>query len=314
MKAGIIGGGIIGLTTGVVLAEAGYDVSVLTREPIEETTSYAAAAICYPVSVEDSDRVNRWFARTNTVLAELARDQISGVSPINWHKYSLEEQCPPLSWMDYVSDGVARPLLARECPEPFRSGVFARLYLMHVDHYCAYLKARFCEAGGAYEIRNVERVEDVVGVADVLINETGVYAREFCDDDDVYPARGQVVVVKNPGVEDHLSSFGSKNYIYPRGEQCVVGGSFDEHEWDRAPDEALTREILDWAAGFDAKFADTEILDVRVGLRPMRPNVRLEKEMLKDGAPLIHNYGHGGAGYTLSWGCAFDVLEIVKNL
>jgi D-amino-acid oxidase len=48
-----------------------------------------------------------------------------------------------------------------------------------------------------------------------------------------------------------------------------------------------------------------------VGLRPVRPSVRLEAEALGGGRRLLHNYGHGGAGVTLSWGCALDVTAEV---
>lgn len=312
MKVGIIGGGIVGLTTGVVLAEAGHKVEILTREPIEQTTSYAAAAISYPVNVEDSARVNQWFVRSNEVLAPLVKDKHSGVSWINWKKFSKKPMCPLPSWMAHVER--ARAMERSECPAPYLSGIEARLVLMNVDVYCAYMMTRFHKSGGVYTIREVESVAEIEGDYDALINCTGVYAHDFTPDKEVSPARGQVVIVKNPGVQDHVSTFDSKNYLYPRGDRCVLGGSFDVGEWDTEPDDDLTQEILNWAADFDERFIEAEVLDVRVGLRPLRDTVRLNRDVKPSGTPLIHNYGHGGAGYTLSWGCAFEVLKGVESL
>jgi D-amino-acid oxidase len=51
-----------------------------------------------------------------------------------------------------------------------------------------------------------------------------------------------------------------------------------------------------------------------VGLRPGRSTVRLEEaEPLSSGARVVHNYGHGGAGVTLSWGCAREVVTLVGD-
>jgi D-amino-acid oxidase len=52
---------------------------------------------------------------------------------------------------------------------------------------------------------------------------------------------------------------------------------------------------------------------VRVGLRPARPAVRLETEGTPGGV-IVHCYGHGGAGVTLSWGCAEEVADVVARL
>jgi D-amino-acid oxidase len=53
------------------------------------------------------------------------------------------------------------------------------------------------------------------------------------------------------------------------------------------------------------------VLEHKVGLRPGRPEIRLERE---DGPiPRIHNYGHGGSGITLSWGCAEETLRLVQE-
>ena len=207
----------------------------------------------------------------------------------------------------------ARVLEAGECPEPYRSGISAPLPQMVVDVYFPFMLERFRAAGGVYEIRKIASPGSLAGEFDVLVNATGVHARQFVQDESVTPARGQVVIVRNKGVREHTTTFDAKHYIYPRGEYCLLGGSFDVGEWDTAPDADLTRAILDWAAMMEPSLAGAEVVDVRVGLRPLRPAVRLEREALADGTPLVHNYGHGGAGYTLSWGCAFDVLQMLKN-
>jgi D-amino-acid oxidase len=54
-----------------------------------------------------------------------------------------------------------------------------------------------------------------------------------------------------------------------------------------------------------------EIVSVACGLRPVRSTVRLEREELGGGRVVIHNYGHGGAGVTLSWGCAAEVATLL---
>ena len=309
MKIGIIGGGIIGLTSGVVLAEAGHDVQILTREPIEAVTSYAAGATNYPATVEESPRVLKWVEENVRVLRGLVGVEGAGVFQTRWKKLSERPECEHPYWLSHLEDG--RVLTADEIPEPYRSGIGARLYVMAVDVYVAYMRHRFAEAGGEYDLAEVESLEAVCGDYDALVNATGAYARDFVGDEAVYPARGQSVIVKNPGVKNHTALFDKKFYIYPRGEQVLLGGSFDEGAWDRTPDEGLTQEILAWAADFEPLLKEPEIIDVRVGLRPMRDAVRLEREVLADGTPLIHNYGHGGAGFTLSWGCANQVLTLL---
>ena len=52
------------------------------------------------------------------------------------------------------------------------------------------------------------------------------------------------------------------------------------------------------------------ILGHRGGLRPVRPLVRLETERIGE-SRVVHNYGHGGAGVTLSWGCAAEIREML---
>lgn len=55
---------------------------------------------------------------------------------------------------------------------------------------------------------------------------------------------------------------------------------------------------------------------MQVGLRPLRTSgVRLEREdvSMSTGVPVVHNYGHGGSGITLHWGCAEEAVSLVRS-
>ncbi len=56
------------------------------------------------------------------------------------------------------------------------------------------------------------------------------------------------------------------------------------------------------------------MVEVKVGLRPGRATVRLEHEPMAGTPGVIHNYGHAGNGWSLSWGCAQDVVRIAERL
>jgi D-amino-acid oxidase len=300
MKTAIIGGGIIGVTTGLALLEAGHDVTIFSRDPIEKTTSFAAGAVIYPVNIEESERVLGWFAVTNKALADR---KPPGVTRITWRKCSMKDNCPEPFWLKAAGGG-----RLTEIPYGNKSGIGADLFLIDVDMYYPYMLREF-QKRGTYKIQNIASFDDVPGEFELIVNCTGVYAGALTGDKDIHPARGQIVLVKNPGVHDFYSSFDTKNYIYPRRDLCVLGGSFDANVWDTKPDDKLTASILNWAGNLEPKFKNAEIADVRVGLRPLRSKVRLEKEILPSGRTVIHNYGHGGCGYTLAWGCAADVVS-----
>ena len=54
-----------------------------------------------------------------------------------------------------------------------------------------------------------------------------------------------------------------------------------------------------------------DVIAERVGLRPFRRSgIRVERAQLRDGRAVIHDYGHGGSGFTVSWGCAKAVSRL----
>ena len=128
------------------------------------------------------------------------------------------------------------------------------------------------------------------------------------------PIRGQVVRVARPaGLRTSTRLYQKQDrftLVLPREADVVLGGTAQVGDWDRAPREADTAEILARCTALVPELAGAEALGVAVGLRPGRPAVRLELEAGVHGGPVVHNYGHGGGGFTVAWGCAAEVAAL----
>jgi D-amino-acid oxidase len=85
----------------------------------------------------------------------------------------------------------------------------------------------------------------------------------------------------------------------------VVGGTDVEGDWSRTPSPEVADGILARGARLVPGVAGARVIRHKVGLRPARPEVRLERD-----GRVVHCYGHGGSGVTLSWGCAEEVAEL----
>ena len=130
------------------------------------------------------------------------------------------------------------------------------------------------------------------------------------------PIRGQIVRVSNTGLERFVLDEGNPEgvtYVIPRSEDCILGGTAEEGQWDTEPDPEISASILRRCTKLEPRLADAEVLEHKAGLRPGRPEIRLELEDAAHGPPRVHNYGHGGSGVTLSWGCAAETLRLVRR-
>lgn len=182
-----------------------------------------------------------------------------------------------------------------------------------MPRYLDYLTGRLGTAGAEIEIRPVAALAELAGEASVVVNCTGVGAGRLVADDQVKPVRGKHVIVRNPGLTEFFYEQGPgpmiTNYL-PHGERLVPGGTIDRGDASLAPNAEQQAEILRRCAAVEPRLADVEVVGVEVGLRPGRPRIRLEEERLA-GLRVIHNYGHGGVGVGMSWGCARAVQELV---
>jgi len=308
----IIGAGVSGLTCAVVSAERGYRTAIFAKETGQQTTSGAAAALWFPYDAEPANKVIAWALETYNVLVDLSRDSGAGVSVIELRQFS---RTADVSVPDWASSLGARPLRRDELLPAFASGFALNVPLMDTTIYLDYLAARLLKAGGEINANiRFEKLEDVSREFDFVINCAGVGARELVQDVDLEPHRGQVVIV--PKIDNLSCAIVSDDapltYAIPRTNDCVFGGT-NEISANLEVNSAATLTIVDECTRV-LNMETPRVLAERVGLRPFRKSgVRLQRDRLRDGRTAIHNYGHGGSGFTLSWGCAEDVLDLAAT-
>lgn len=308
----VIGAGVSGLTVAVVLAERGIPTTIWSAEPPELTTSLAAGAVWGPYLVEPADKVERWSLTTLDILKSLATDEATGV-----HLVSGVEAWPgpadPPGWAQGLDN--YRQATAEELPAGFAGGVRFTVPAVDMAKYLPYLRSRFQAASGSLEIRRIERLEEACGHAATIVNCSGVGARNLVPDNTVTAIRGQLVVIENPGVTEFFSEdtgdAAELRHYLPHGDTMVLGGTATADDWRLEPDNKIAAGIVARCAAINPAIASAAIIEHRVGLRPTRPLVRVEIET-RAGQRVIHNYGHGGAGVSLSWGCALDVARLVE--
>ncbi len=309
----VIGCGVSGLTCAVRLLEAGVPVVVKGRELPPHTTSDVAAAFWYPYRAFPRDRVLGWAERSYRRFAELAGDPATGVALLP----ALElagEPIPDPWWGDAVPGW--RRARTDELPAGFVDGYRFIAPVIDTRRYLPWLMARVAALGGAIERAEVSGLAAELEHHPRIVNCSGLGARELAGDRELVPIRGELVHIANPGfdtvVVEHDES-GGVAYLIPRRGDCVLGGSAEEGREELEPDPRVADAIVARCRRLEPRIAGIRRLGGAVGLRPGRAAVRLEAEHPAPGRLVVHDYGHGGAGVTLSWGCAEEVAELVAS-
>lgn len=312
----VLGAGVSGLTTAIVLAERGHRVRVVAEKDWQHGPSGKAGGLWLPYRIEPRERVLGWSIATYRTLIELAKDPSNGVLLREQVELYREDLGPnDIWWLAAVPD--YRILKSHELPAGYACGFSSLLPVMDVPFYMPYLQRRFIAAGGEIEIgRTIESLDSLFSQYKTIVNCTGLGARSLCNDKELIPIRGQLVRTSNPGItrsiadEHHPLGFA---YVIARSTDCILGGTAQEHREDLDIDPRERHRIIEVNTELEPKLRGATVLEDVACLRPYRTSVRLEREDRSDGA-IIHNYGHGGAGYTVSWGCAFEAATLVERL
>jgi D-amino-acid oxidase len=310
----VVGAGVSGLTAALRLREAGHEVRIVTAAAPERTTSSVAAALWYPYRALPREAVTRWSAATYDVLAGMVAVPAAGVRLRTGRELLLEQQPDPW-WRDAVPALDRVP--AAELPAGFRDGYLLQVPVVDVSVHLPWLVAQLSAAGVPLQQQHLDALEHADPWGDVVVDSTGLGAAALTGDEDLVPVRGQVVLVGQVGVEQWLlaqSDPEALTYVVPRERTVVLGGTAEVGATDLGPDAGTTAAVLERCTALVPALRAAPVLATRVGLRPTRSCVRLEVGQLEDGRPVVHDYGHGGAGVTLSYGCAADIVRLVAAL
>lgn len=321
MRVCVVGAGVIGLTCSIRLAEAGHSVHIVTAAPGTESVSAVAAAMWFPYRAFPQERVLAWSMTSLRVFESLAGDPAIGVamrSGTEIHRHESPDlwwaaQLPDVSRLhrDQLSDGLA-------ADPAILGGVRARLPVIVMSRYLSWLEHRCTELGVSRRIALLHSLQDVDRAHDAVVLAIGLGAQKMLGDKQMHPIRGQVVRLANPGLTDWLLDEDDPSqfcYVIPRFDDVVCGGTAEVGESALEPDPATEAAILARARRLVPALAEAFVVSRAVGLRPGRSEVRLERCDHLDPAnrPTVACYGHGGAGVTMSWGCADEIVTLLVS-
>lgn len=306
----VVGAGVSGLTTAHELLRAGFRVELWAKDQPPHTTADVAAAFWYPFLVDPSPEVDLWAGTSLPVFEQLASLPETGVVMRRVEEHLPEQSSTP-GWLSRLRE--------LRCMPPGRHFVAP---VIETPRYMPWLVDAVQAMGARIVERSVSSLDEVLEAAPIVVNATGLGARNLCDDRELEPLEGILVKIPHPPNATGWSASASKvildesdpscvTYIVPRRDDIVLGGTAERREpgqpSHRTPEPEEVQEILRRAGALVPALAASTPELVEVGYRPYRRRIRVALES-RSGGVVAHNYGHGGAGVTLSWGCASDLV------
>lgn len=305
----VVGCGIVGLTTAIKLQEKGFKVKIIAEEPYNKTLSSKVAAIWFPFEIYPKEKVNKWSALTYKEY-QVDEKEDNGVSFIPFiTAYNNESN---IDWIHQLPKGTVREASPEELPQGIEKAYISIVPLAEPPLYLPYLFNRFIDNGGTFTNQKIKSLKELTSLNTWVVNCTGLGAKELCNDEDLQPMRGQILRC----AKMHIPSFadsthkGALTYVVNRSEDCIIGGTDYENDWNTNVEPSDTNLIKKRLLQSGLSKETPKIIEEVVGLRPKRSAVRFDFD---ENFPYIfHNYGHGGAGFTVAWGCAIELAEIFE--
>jgi glycine/D-amino acid oxidase-like deaminating enzyme len=254
-QAAVIGCGAMGLSTARLLQDAGWAVTIYTRDATRHTTSNMAVGHWSPSSVFEEGVASAEF-----------ESELKWASRISHHAFqNLIGAGYGVSWMENYNLGdepIGRPYYLRELPElyplvadlephehPFPVPYVQRVVTMLVEPaaYLRRIQTDFYQAGGRLIMQNFANRSEILALNEpVIFNCTGLGAARLFDDDELVPVKGQLVfILPDPDV-DYLTTGGGAGMLHmvPRSGEIVLGGTHDHGDWTTQIDPDETDRII----------------------------------------------------------------------
>jgi D-amino-acid oxidase len=313
----VIGGGVIGLTSALTLARAGHQVRCVRDQSVHDTVSRIAGGLWFPYHAEPRELVARWASLTLRRFRELATDSATGV---RLAEGLLVHRTPPDRW--WATDLDWRPARPDELPPGALGGTVTTVPLVDTSVFLPWLE-QVCHAAAVEFVSATVTTLDIGGAdsgsdadTEVVVVAGGLRSGELTGDRQLTPGRGQVVRLANPGLQRWIVDGERPDglaYVFPHPGWVVCGGTDIEGVWDTEPSPQTEAAILARCRALVPALAHAPVLSRAVGLRPLAPEVRLARHTDSAGRTIVTNYGHGGSGITLCWGCADDVAALLAG-
>ncbi len=221
----------------------------------------------------------------------------------------VEEEEPV--WIDFMPEGSYRMLAKGELPEGVARICEATVPLIETQLFLPWLQQQLLKAGVVFFEKEIKDLEALGSRYDAVVNCSGLGAKQLCGDDALVPVRGQVALLTPGSLDSIYLDNEASLYVVPRRDAIIVGGTYEEGIADAVTEPATLHQILDKAYAALPALKMQAVKGNWAGIRPYRHTVRVEQEAATN---IIHNYGHGGSGYTLAFGCAASVAELVQQL
>ncbi|XP_052893055.1 D-aspartate oxidase-like [Anopheles moucheti] len=323
----ILGGGINGLSCAMRLSNEFpcSTIQLISDNFSPNTTSDVAAGLWGPYVLGKTSIIDcrRWAQATHDYFLQLWRGGYADrcgicLVPV----LECYENDTPAPWWHDIVFGFSKVCEASEHFKLQQNVQTAFMYITFtcepsklMKHYRDILSTRnvVFRQERLESIRCLERMD--IAANAIIINCLGMGSQNVADDAELFPVRGQVQRVQSTSV---FHSFTNEScYIIPNTDTVILGGTKQKsNNLLVSPIDRYT--IRKGCLDLMPSLKDALIVRDSVGLRPVRSTgVRLELECIVfvngERHALVHNYGHGGAGITLAWGCAGEVTRLVHE-
>jgi glycine/D-amino acid oxidase-like deaminating enzyme len=227
-------------------------VTIYARDLPPETTSNIAGGQWAPFSVADPDRRTPEF---NTLLDRAARlshryfqDLVGDHYGIRWIENYIVSREPergspgPLSDLNFALERLDRDA------HPFDAPHVQRFFTMMIEPpvYLAALLRDFLLAEGRLVVREFANREEILALAEtVILNCTGMGARDLFGDEELLPIKGQLVVLLPQPEVEYITLADHRLYMFPRRDGILLGGTFERGDWTLTVNEAEKRRVVE---------------------------------------------------------------------
>lgn len=306
MRITIVGGGISGLSTAHALSKTNHEIRIIAKEFTPLITSNKAAAFWFPYHIRNDHRGIGWGKFSYAAYENFAKDATTGISMqqlIKVVRKDVEEQ--EMTWFSFMPDGSYRVMEQNEYNKEYKTAYEARVPLIETQIFLPWLMAELEKSKVYIEKKEIQSFDEISD-ADLIINCTGLGSKQLCKDEEVIPVRGQVALLSPNKTCSIFLDNELPLYIVSRKDAMIVGGTYEEGIDEESTIPSTIERLLQNAYNTLPELKKQIFQGSWAGIRPYRSFVRVEKE-----GNIIHNYGHGGSGFTLAWGCANDVVSLI---